>query len=100
MKKVAQNPAVLATVATRDSDKTLAKNYSSYTVNLAWLQSSTREPWWLQYLKSLLLEIRLICDNLAGFSKLGSHIVFSFIRCHNEISCLTFELYYIQLVAI
>ena len=27
------------------------------TVNLTWLQSSMREPWWLQCLKSLLLEI-------------------------------------------
>ena len=34
--------------------------YSSYTVNLAWLQSSTREPWWLQYFKSLLLKMPIV----------------------------------------
>ena len=38
-----------------------AKGYSSYAVNLAWLQSSTREPWWwLLYLKSILLEIQFV----------------------------------------
>ena len=28
-----------------------------YAVNLGWLQSSTREPWWLQYLNLAFLEI-------------------------------------------
>ena len=33
------------------------KDCSSYTVYLAWLQSSTRELWWLEYLKSVFLKI-------------------------------------------
>ena len=35
----------------------LAKDYSSYTVYQAWLQSSTRKPQWFQYLKLVFLEI-------------------------------------------
>ena len=48
VKKVAQNPAVLASYYMYvDSHETLAKRLlaSGYTTNLAWLQSSTREPW-------------------------------------------------------
>ena len=36
------------------------KDCSSYTANLAWLQSSTREPWWLQYFKSVFLEMSIV----------------------------------------
>ena len=32
-------------------------NYSSYTVNLAWLKSSTTEPQQLEYFKSVFLVI-------------------------------------------
>ena len=34
----------------------MLKDCSSYTVYLAWLQSSTRELQWLEYLKSVFLE--------------------------------------------
>ena len=40
--------------------KHLPKDYSSYTANLAWLQSSTREPWRLQYFKSVFLEMSIV----------------------------------------
>ena len=36
------------------------KDCSSYTANLVWLQSSTREPWQLQYFKSVFLEISIV----------------------------------------
>ena len=36
------------------------KDCSSYTANLAWLQSSTRESWWLQYFKSVFLEMSVV----------------------------------------
>ena len=36
------------------------KDCSSYTANLVWLQSSTREPWRLQYFKSLFLEMSIV----------------------------------------
>ena len=44
-------------LASKNSYKTLAKDCSSYTVYLAWLQCSTRELQWLEYLKSVFLEI-------------------------------------------
>ena len=56
VKKVAQNPSV-SYVASRNNYKLLAKNCSSYTVNLAWLQSSIKEPQWFQYLKFVILKI-------------------------------------------
>ena len=50
------------------------KHYSIYTVNLAWLKSSTREPWWLQYLKFAFSQ-NANCDNSVGFPKsIKSHI--------------------------
>ena len=36
------------------------KGYSSYTVNLVWLQSSPREPWWLQYFKLVFIKILIV----------------------------------------
>ena len=36
------------------------KDCSSYTANLAWLQSSTRRPWRLQYFKSVFLEMSIV----------------------------------------
>ena len=36
------------------------KDCSSYNANLAWLQYSMREPWWLQYLKSVFLKISIV----------------------------------------
>ena len=36
------------------------KDCSSYTANLAWLQSSTREPWWLLCFKSVFLEMSIV----------------------------------------
>ena len=57
VKKVAQNPAVLAIgIAIRNSYKTLAKHCANYTVYLACQQSSTRKPQWFQNLKLAFLE--------------------------------------------
>ena len=36
------------------------KDCSSYTANVAWLQSSTREPWRLQYFKLVFLEMSIV----------------------------------------
>ena len=57
VKKVVQNPAVLATI-----DSYEAKLYTLViaTVNLAWLQSIMRESWWLQYLKLVFLEMLIV----------------------------------------
>ena len=44
-------------LASRSSYKMPAKNCSCYTVCLAWLQSSTRELKWFEYLKSVFLKI-------------------------------------------
>ena len=43
--------------------------------NLVWLQSSMREPWWLQYLKSLLLEI-LFVTTWSVFQNQVTYVVF------------------------
>ena len=47
-------------IATIGGHETLAKNCSSYTVDPAWLQSSTREPWGLQYLKLVFLKTPIV----------------------------------------
>lgn len=44
-------------VASRNSCKRLAKDYSSYAVNLAWPQYSTTEQQWFQYFKMVFLKI-------------------------------------------
>ena len=38
---------------------------------MVWLQFSTKEPWWLKYLKSVLLKILANCSNWVGFPKSG-----------------------------
>ena len=40
-----------------NSYKTLINNYSSYTVNLAWLQPSRKDSQWVKYFKLVILEI-------------------------------------------
>ena len=62
VKMVAQNQAVLASYSI-DSYKTLA-NYSSYFVNLAWLQSSTIDSQWVKYFQLVILEISNMCFGL------------------------------------
>ena len=46
-----------STIGGRNSYKTLLKHYSSYTVNLVWLKSSTRELQWVQSFKLIILEL-------------------------------------------
>ena len=45
------------TIADRNSYKTLLKHYSSNTVNLVWIKSSTRELQWVQSFKLIILEL-------------------------------------------
>ena len=63
----------------------LTKDCSSYTVYLMWLQSSTRELQWLQYLKSVFLEIYVKCDNLVGFAKIRSLMYMVTVHHMNDI---------------
>ena len=45
--------------------------YSSYTINVVWLQASTREPYWLQYLflKTPNVTIRSVFKNQITYMK-------------------------------
>ena len=55
--KVAQNAALLASQQKYVVMKHQLNNYSSYTVNLVWLKSSTTESQQLQYFQSVFLII-------------------------------------------
>ena len=49
------------------------KHCSSYTANPAWLQSSMREPWQLQYFKLVFLEMSIV--TLWSVSQIQSHLM-------------------------
>ena len=55
---VAQNPEVLANYYRNTSQR--LPTVVMYTVNLEWLQSNTRKPWWLQYLKVVFREMPIV----------------------------------------
>ena len=54
----------------------LAKRLFSYTVYITWLQSSTMELQWLEYLQSVFLEIPNVTTG--RFSKIRSHIIWKY----------------------
>ena len=63
------------------------KDYSAFTVNLAWLQSITRELRWFQYFKLVFLKIphvttRSLLQNQV--TNVGSYRLKLFLKCENN----------------
>ena len=75
--KGAQTPSLLVM-------KHKPKDCSSYTVNLVWLQSGTREPCWLYYLKSVFLEMPIVTIYVDGFPKSGHNLLCRMLVVYNE----------------